>query len=88
MSLAGKSGTTTDQKDLWFVGYSPYYVCSVWGGYDNNQSQEDGSYVKYLWKAVMQRAHDGLEDTGFSGMEDLVTCKICTKCGQKAVDGL
>ncbi|MEI3245520.1 MAG: PBP1A family penicillin-binding protein [Lachnospiraceae bacterium] len=88
MSLAGKSGTTTDQKDLWFVGYSPYYVCSVWGGYDNNQSQEDGSYVKYLWKAVMQRAHDGLEDTGFSGMEDLVTCKICTKCGKKAVDGL
>ncbi len=88
MSLAGKSGTTTDQKDLWFVGYSPYYVCSVWGGYDNNQAQEDGSYVKYLWKAVMQRAHEGLEDTGFSGMEDLVTCRICTKCGKKAVDGL
>ena len=88
MSLAGKSGTTTDQKDLWFVGYSPYYVCSVWGGYDNNQAQEDGSYVKYLWKAVMQRAHEGLEDTGFSGMDDLVTCQMCTKCGKKAVDGL
>ena len=88
MSLAGKSGTTTDQKDLWFVGYSPYYVCSVWGGYDNNQSQEESSYVKYLWKAVMQRAHEGLEDTGFPDMEDLVTCKICTKCGKKAVDGL
>ena len=88
MSLAGKSGTTTDQKDLWFVGYSPYYVCSVWGGYDNNQAQEDGGYVKTLWKAVMQRAHEGLEDTGFSGMEDLVGCRICVKCGKKAVAGL
>ncbi len=88
MSLAGKSGTTTDKKDLWFVGYSPYYVCGVWGGYDNNQEQTESDYVKYLWKNIMQRAHDGLEDTGFTGMENLTSCTICTKCGKRATEGL
>lgn len=88
MSLAGKTGTTTDRRDLWFVGYSPYYVCGVWGGYDDNREQEDSDYVKYLWKSVMRRAHEGLSDTGFSRMDTLESCVICTKCGNLAVQGL
>lgn len=88
MSLAGKTGTTTDKRDLWFVGYSPYYVCGVWGGYDDNREQTESDYVKYLWKNVMQRSHEGLSDTGFTGMETLESCIICTKCGNLATDGL
>ncbi len=34
MSIAGKSGSTTDHNDLWFVGYSPYVTCGIWSGYD------------------------------------------------------
>ena len=44
MSLAGKSGTTTNNNDVWFVGYSPYYTAGVWGGCDENQSLQDTSF--------------------------------------------
>ena len=36
MTVAGKTGTTDAYNDLWFVGYTPYYTCAVWSGYDNN----------------------------------------------------
>ena len=35
MTLAGKSGTTTSGSDVWFIGYSPYYTCGIWSGYDD-----------------------------------------------------
>ena len=88
MHLAGKSGTTTGMRDLWFTGYSPYYACSVWGGYDDNRTQTSSAYVKKLWRGVMERAHEDLEDCRFSGGEDLVRREICTKCGDLAVEGL
>ena len=37
MPVAGKTGTTTSNKDLWFCGFTPYYTCAVWGGYDDNK---------------------------------------------------
>ena len=85
MDLAGKSGTTTDLRDLWFVGYSPYYACGVWGGYDDFSAQSSSAYVKNIWKAVMQRAHQGLSRRDFTGTEELTPCTICTKCGALAV---
>lgn len=36
MSIAGKTGTTSDYNDVWFAGYTPYYTCTTWTGYDNN----------------------------------------------------
>ena len=38
MSIAGKTGTTSDYVDVWFTGYTPYYTASVWAGYDNTLS--------------------------------------------------
>ncbi|MBQ0059887.1 MAG: PBP1A family penicillin-binding protein [Lachnospiraceae bacterium] len=86
MTLAGKSGTTNGIRDAWFVGYSPYFTCGIWGGYDDNATQEDNEYVKHIWKAVMQRANDGLADNGLTDASDMVKAKICTKCGDLAVD--
>ena len=37
MTVAGKTGTTDAYNDLWFVGYTPYYTCAVWSGFDNNE---------------------------------------------------
>ena len=37
MPVAGKTGTTTSNKDLWFCGFTPYYTCAVWGGYYDNK---------------------------------------------------
>ena len=45
MPVAGKTGTTDSSKDIWFEGYTPYYTCGVWGGYDNNEALPDLSLI-------------------------------------------
>ena len=64
MTVAGKTGTTDAYNDLWFVGYTPYYTCAVWSGYDNNEKlpEDARNFHKNLWKKVMTRIHEGLED--------------------------
>ena len=42
MSIAGKTGTTSDYNDIWFSGYTPYYTCTTWTGYDNNTKLRKG----------------------------------------------
>ncbi len=90
MTLAGKSGTTTKNRDALFAGFSPYYSCVVWGGYDDNTPQASGttSYPKLIWKAVMQRLHEGLEDKDFEQPAGIVTAQVCKKSGKLAVEGL
>lgn len=86
MSTAGKSGTTTNNNDVWFVGYSPYYTAGIWEGYDANYTIEEPSNIKTIWKNIMDRVHEGLEDKSFgpvpSGIEQAV---ICSKCGKLAI---
>ena len=55
MAQAGKSGTTTKNRDALFAGFTPYYTCVVWGGFDDNSPQSGGqtTYPKKIWKAVM-----------------------------------
>ena len=88
VELAGKSGTTNDAKDSWFIGYSPYLTCGVWGGFDDPAAQLETGYVKTLWKAAMSRAHEGLSYRSFSDMANLERATICVKCGKLAVNGL
>lgn len=88
MTLAGKSGTTTKSRDALFAGYSPYYTCVVWGGYDDNTPQSSTAYPKAIWKAVMQRLHEGLENKDFEMPEDIVQCRVCKKSGKLAKTGL
>ena len=67
MPVAGKTGTTEAYNDLWFVGYTPYYTCAVWSGYDNNEKLPDyaRNFHKALWKKVMTRIHEGLPSKEF-----------------------
>ncbi|MCR5743793.1 MAG: transglycosylase domain-containing protein [Lachnospiraceae bacterium] len=89
MSLAGKSGSTTDNNDVWFVGYSPYYTCGIWSGYDKGKTLVSGqTYQKDIWKRVMERIHKNLSDIGWKRDADIVTAKICSKSGLLAVDGV
>ena len=88
IDLAGKSGTTNEKKDLWFIGYSSEYTCGIWGGYDDHSPQSNSSYVKKIWKAVMTKAHEGKETTALVNAENLVSVAICKKCGKLAVDGM
>ncbi len=68
MACAGKTGTTDDKKDGWFVGYTPYYTTSVWVGYDipkQLDSLAGATYPGNIWKTYMQQIHEGLENIGF-----------------------
>lgn len=66
MPVAGKTGTTTSNKDLWFCGFTPYYTCAVWGGYDDNKECDyDTSFRFRLWKGIMSRIHENLESKDF-----------------------
>lgn len=64
---AGKTGTTNDNKDAWFCGYTPYYTMSVWIGDDipSYQSSLESNSVKYIWNKFMSGLHEGKEDVDF-----------------------
>ncbi len=72
MSCAGKTGTTTDKKDRWFAGYTPYYVAVVWTGYDTpaTMTAPGGNPAAALWKKVMTLVHQDLPYAEFSKPED------------------
>ncbi len=66
MPVAGKTGTSTDYKDRWFVGCTPYYVAAVWTGYDQPAYvAASGNPAARIWKSVMQPLHDGLDWVSF-----------------------
>ncbi len=85
--IAGKSGTTTKNRDTVFCGYSPYYTCGIWGGYDDNAVQSSTSYSKAIWKAVMARIHESLPEKDFSTPDGIVTATVCSKSGKLAING-
>lgn len=85
MTIAGKTGTTSDYNDIWFSGYTPYYTCSTWTGYDNNTKLRQGaerSLAKKLWKEVMVQIHEGLENKSFPQPADIVAQTVCSKSGK------
>lgn len=68
MPCAGKTGTTNDQKDGWFVGYTRYYTTSVWVGYDMPRkldSLQGATYPGKIWQKFMEQAHEGKEILDF-----------------------
>lgn len=68
MVAAGKTGTTSDKKDGWFVGYTPYYTTAVWVGYDYPKTMSDlygNTYPGFIWHDFMEGIHKGLEPAEF-----------------------
>ena len=79
MTVAGKTGTTNDDKDLMFAGYTPYYCAGIWMGYDAPKKiPYDKSYHLLLWKDVMSKVHEGLENKTLmdrpSGISSITLC--------------
>ncbi len=83
MTVAGKTGTTDAYNDLWFVGYTPYYTCAVWSGFDNNEKlpEDARDFHKNLWKKVMTRIHEGLPDKEFDMPASVEKISICEETG-------
>jgi penicillin-binding protein 1A len=88
MPIAGKTGTTTDSVDAWFIGYTPYYVASVWIGHDEPKSMSfgGGSYPAILWRKVMEQIHEGLPQADFERPENIVTRAVDVKSGKLPTD--
>ncbi len=91
MATAGKSGTTTNNNDVWFVGFTPYYTAGIWGGCDDNQSLNDTetgeynggtSFHKDIWRKIMERVHEELEYTSFEQPDSVIEMEVCRKSGK------
>lgn len=68
MPSAGKTGTTNDNKDGWFVGYTPYYTASIWVGFDMPEKLPGltgSSYPGEIWHTFMEKRHQGLAPVEF-----------------------
>ena len=62
MPVAGKTGTTSDNKDRWFCGYTPYYTCAVWTGYDTPEKMRFiGNPATQIWQKIMEDIHKDLK---------------------------
>ncbi|OUP03083.1 glycosyl transferase [Drancourtella sp. An210] len=91
MAAAGKTGTTTNNVDLWMAGYTPYYTCTIWTGYDDNKPLGDSEWDYHLkmWKQIMDQINDtkGLSYTEFEIPDSIVQKTICSQTGKLAVSG-
>lgn len=88
MPTYGKTGTTDDDCDKWFVGYTPYYVGAVWFGFDNPASLSaygiSGNPSVYLWNSVMEKIHSGLSKKEFAKPINVVEANVCIHSGMLA----
>jgi penicillin-binding protein 1A len=82
--VAGKTGTTTDNYDAWFVGFTPQYAGSLWIGNDMSVELSQGSVsAAKLWSKIMKRVHEGLPGGSFaSAPGNVISVAVDTKSGR------
>lgn len=88
MKLFGKTGTSSEDNDKWFVGGSPYYVASSWCGYKTMQKMPSANLnvAKNLWSQVMSEIHKGLKPKEFEVSSYALDRYYCTETGLLATD--
>ena len=87
MGIAGKTGTTDNKYDRWFVGYTPYYTAAVWVGFKQAERVNiGGNPALNMWKLVMADLHRGLPDKQFSTPSGLKSVTVCKDSGLLATE--
>jgi penicillin-binding protein 1A len=89
---AGKTGTTDDYKDAWFVGFTNSLTCGVWVGFDQPQTIQEHGYGATLalpiWVRIMEKAsRQKYPDGTFPAPEPLVRVRLCSVSNRLATDG-
>lgn len=92
---AGKTGTTQEYRDAWFVGYTPDIATAVWVGYPDSQKEmksvhgrvvTGGSFPAQIWASFMKTAHKSIDERSFKRPEGLTTVKVCAESGGLATE--
>lgn len=85
MHIAGKTGSTNSNKDRYFVGYTPYYTCAVWAGYQHNQQiVASGNPCSAIFRKVMSAIHEDLADKNFFTCSGVTSVTVCADSGMLA----
>ena len=84
-TIAGKTGTTSNNRDRWFCGYTSHYTAAVWVGYDQPEQINVGTNpAAQMWKKVMQPIHDGLPREGLYNGNAFRSVAVCLDSGKLA----
>ncbi|MCH7826168.1 MAG: hypothetical protein IH849_15335, partial [Acidobacteria bacterium] len=90
MPMAGKTGTTDNYSDAWFIGFSPYHTIGVWVGNDTKRpigpGREGANTALPIWMEVMRAASEGLEPKGFEMPVGVVLRTIDARTGLLSSD--
>jgi penicillin-binding protein 1A len=90
LPAAGKTGTTNEYRDAWFVGYTPRLVTGVWIGYDTPRTIVSGGYAAELavplWARFMITATRGSKPEAFRAPSTVTAIEICPLSGHRATD--
>ncbi len=79
----GKTGTTDDNKDKWFMGFTPHYCAGVWYGYDAPKVVSSGTNPSLvIWKKIMTEIHEELGTEKFDVPDGIIQAKLCPYTGQ------
>lgn len=86
--VAGKTGTTNNDHDRWFVGYTPYYTAAVWTGYERGTTITGAPFnvALDLWERVMVPLHEGLADRDYAKPAEMRTINYCRDSGMIATE--
>ena len=88
--VGAKTGTTTGTKDRWYCGFTDYYTCAVWVGYDTPETVvlvgDLTNPAGRLFKKVMAPIHEGKDRLPLFDSNNFVTVKVCLDCGNLATD--
>jgi penicillin-binding protein 1A len=89
--VAGKTGTTNDTKDAWFVGFTPELLAGVWVGFDSERSlgrrETGGQAAAPIWTAFMQKALEGRPVVDFPVPDGVSFVQVDRGTGLRAVEG-
>ena len=88
IDVAAKTGTTNSSKDRWLCGFTNYYACAAWYGFDNPEriNYSGTNPAGQLFSGIMSTIHKGLENSTFKEPEKLVHEKVCRTSGLLATD--
>lgn len=84
MRAYAKTGTSSESKDLWMVAGTPYYIGSVWYGFDQPENIHYQGAAAKVWRDIMSSIHKELESKDFEFSEEVVKYTFCQATGKRA----